>query len=195
MKRSSLGRRSGKTETNHLILASARRHFSELGYAHTTIRSIASEAAVDPALVLHFFKNKYELFLAAMLPAYQGPEMLKDALKGDRAKFGERIAALFCYLMEAKQSHETLLGMVRVSASEPQAAEIMKRFIEQNLLTPMIAFLGGQDAGLRAGLIGSQLVGLFVTRYIVKIEPLASASPDEIAATIGPILQEYIGEK
>ncbi len=162
-----------------------------LGYQHTTIRSIAAEAMVDPALVIHFFKNKYELFLAAMLPAYQGPEMLRNALKGDRQTFGRRIAQLFCYLMETKQSHETLLGMVRVSASESQAAEIMKQFIELNLLAPMTEYIGGPDAGLRASLIGAQLVGLFVARYIVKLEPLASASFDEVAAIIGPIIQKY----
>src|SRR3977135_1600250 len=115
LKRSSLGRRSGETTTGQAILASARRHFSTLGYQHTTIRSIAVEAAVDPALVMHFFKNKYELFLAAILPPYQGPEMLRDVLMGDRQDFGRRIATLFCYLMETKQSYETLLGMVRVS--------------------------------------------------------------------------------
>ena len=191
-KSSSLGRRSGKPETSQTILGAARRHFSMYGYQHTTIRSIATEAAVDPALVMHFFSSKYELFLAAMLPVYQGPGMLQEALEGDRQTFGQRIARLFCYLMQDKSSHETLLGMVRVSASETQAAKVMQEFIERNLLEPMAGYLGGSDAHMRASLIGSQLVGLFVARYIVKLEPLASASLDEIAVILGPILQQYV---
>jgi AcrR family transcriptional regulator len=186
-----VGRRLGKSGARENILNNARAYFAKSGYEHTTIRGVARAADVDPALVMHYFRSKYELFLESMLPTYQGPGLLQEALKCPRDEFGHRIAALFGYLMETNESHEILLGMVRASASEPKAAEIMREFIEHNLLKPMSDFIGGPDADLKAGLIGSQMVGLFVTKYIVKLEPLASASSGEIAAILAPVIQVY----
>ncbi len=175
------------------ILSAAQEMFSEVGYEHTTIRGVAQKAGVDAALVFHFFTSKYELFLAAMLPMYEGPSLLATALNDlDRRDFGARIAELFCYVMDNKQTNMMLLGMVRASVSEPKAALVMRMFVEKNLIYPIAQFLGVDDAGLKATLIGSHMVGLFMTRYIAKIEPLASATPSEIGALLGPVLQRYL---
>ncbi len=156
------------------------------------MRSVAAAAQVDPSLLVHFFTNKQQLFLAAMLPTYQGPALLEGACKGDHRTFGLRIAEIFCSLMENLESRQVLLGMIRASAAELEAAEIMKSFIEHQLLEPMAKYIGGADGDLRASLIGSQLVGVCLTRYITKLEPIASVKQKQIIALLGPAIQQYL---
>ena len=64
------GRRPGTPDTRDAILAVARRRFATRGYDATSLRGIAAEAKVDPALLIHYFGTKEGLFVAATgLPA------------------------------------------------------------------------------------------------------------------------------
>jgi len=189
-----LGRRPGGTDTRSVILETARQLFSEKGYEHTTIRLVAASAQVDPALPMHYFKNKQRLFLEAMLPDYKGPDLLAQALSSIQKpeEFAPKITMLLVRMMEDRDTRSTLTGLIRAAASEPDAAQLMRVFVEERIILPISYALGGAQAALQADLLGSHIVGIFLTRYIIGLEPLASANSQEIAATLEPIVSQYV---
>ena len=188
------GRRPGKSGTRESILDAARRQFAELGYDRTTLRSVAAEAGVDPALVVHFFGSKQQLFLAGVeLPI--DPEALADELAAaPRSEVGARMASFLLHALEDPDVRNRWIGMIRAATSEPAAARRLREILETRLFTPLAQALGADDAEFRATLAGSHVVGVGMARYIVGVEPIASASPERIAAAIAPTLQRYLVE-
>ena len=186
------GRRPGTSGTREAIAEAARRNFGELGYERTTIRAIAGEAGVDPALVVHFFGSKQQLFVSVMDLPFAPEEVLPKILAGDRDSVGERFARFIVGVLEDPAARTVLTGMVRAAASEPEAARMLRELISRRVFAAIAASLGVDDAELRANLVGSQVVGLVVARYIVAVEPLASLDPDQLVAAIGPNLQRYL---
>src|SRR5918996_4123439 len=168
------GRRPGTSGTREAILAAAGRHFAQHGYDRASLRAIAAEAGVDQKLIAYFFGSKQQLFVAAVgLPLNPG-EVLPAMLAGDPDSLGERLAALLTDVLEQPELHQRLTGVVRAAASEPDVARMLREFLSRELFIPAAELLGSDDGPFRANLVGSQIVGLVMTRYVVKIEPLAS---------------------
>ena len=186
------GRRVGTSTTREAILEAAQRSFAACGYDRTTIRAIASEAGVDPALVVHFFGSKQQLFLAVMDLPFEPEEVLPGILAGSRRTVGERFARFIVGVLEDEQARSVLTGMVRAAASEPEAARMLRDLISRRVVAPIAATLGAKDAQLRATLVGSQIVGVVMARYVVAVEPLASLDPERLVAALGPTLQRYL---
>jgi AcrR family transcriptional regulator len=186
------GRRPGKSRTREAILEAARRQFAELGYDRTTIRSIAAEAGVDAALVLHYFRSKQELFLAVVELPFDPAAALPALLAGDRRKVGERLARLFLAALDDEDARNRWTSMIRAAAAEPAAAEVLREILTRRVFAPIAETLGVEDAHLRATLVGSQLVGVVMARYIVRVEPIASLPTDELVQAIAPTLQRYL---
>jgi AcrR family transcriptional regulator len=186
------GRRPGTSGTRAAILEVARRSFALSGYDRTTIRGIATEAGVDPALVAHFFGSKQRLFLAAMDLPFEPETVLPGILSGKRRTVGERFARFIVGILEDEQARSVLTGMVRAAASEPEAARMLRELISRRVVGPIAATLGEEDAELRATLVGSQVVGVVVARYVVAVEPLASLDPERLTAALAPNLQRYL---
>jgi AcrR family transcriptional regulator len=184
-----LGRRPGTSGSRAAILRAARRQFAAVGYDRATIRRIATAANVDPALVLHYFATKDDLFSAAM--DFPRPsEVLPRILGGGVAGLGERIATFFLEVWDS-EGGEGLLGLVRSVHTSERAAAMMREFISSELLARVAPTLPGRDRELRAELAVSQLLGLAVLRYVIRLEPVASASPASLARRIGPTIQRY----
>ena len=188
------GRRPGSSGTREAIAEAARRTFGRLGYERATIRAIASDAGVDPALVVHFFGSKQQLFLAVMELPFPLEEVLPGILAGERDTVGERFARFIVGALEDERAQTVLTGRVRAAASEPEAARMLRELISRGVFAAIAASLGAEDAELRATLVGSQVVGLIVARYIVAVEPLASLDPDQLVEAIAPNLQRYLVE-
>jgi AcrR family transcriptional regulator len=186
------GRRPGKSGTREAILRAARSQFGELGYDRTTIRSIAAEAGVDPALVLHFFDSKQRLFLEVVELPFDAAAVLPALLAGDRRKVGERLARLFLAALDDEDARNRWTSMLRAAATEPAAAEMLRELLTKRVFVPIAETLGAEDARLRATLVGSQIVGVVMARHIVRVEPLASLPSDELAQAIAPTLQRYL---
>lgn len=186
------GRRPGPTKTREAILAAARCQFAEHGYERTTLRSVGAEADVDPALVVHYFGSKQRLFLASVeLPV--DPAALVDAVAtGPRSRVGARLAAFLLNAFETPEVRSRWIGMIRAATTEPEAARVLREVLETRVLTPLAEALGAEDARFRATLAGTQVVGLGMARYIVGVEPIASADPAKIAAAVAPTLQRYL---
>jgi AcrR family transcriptional regulator len=188
------GRRPGDTDTRAQILGSAREQFAESGWDGTTIRGIASAAEVDPALVMHYFGSKEGLFRAALEfpfdPAEMVPKLLEPGLRG----LGERMVRFFIGVWDSPDGRP-LLGVIRSVVASEQAAGLLREFVGREVLGRVAAALEVDQPRLRASLAGSQLVGLAILRYVVKLEPVASATADELAAWVGPTLQRYLTER
>ena len=186
------GRRPGLSGTREAILDAARRAFAEHGYQRATIRGVAELAGVDPALVHHYFGTKQGLFVAAVQLPVNPVEQLSALLADDPELVGQRMIGVFLSVWDLAANNSPLLALVRSAVSDEQAAAMLREFITEEVLGRIAEGLGSPDAKLRATLVGSQLVGLMMARYIIRVEPLASAPPALVAAAIGPTLQRYL---
>ena len=184
------GRRPGPGRTREKILAKARSQFARSGYEGATIRGIAGAARVDPKLVLHYFDSKEGIFQAAMDfpfdPAQAIPELLKPGLDG----LGVRLARFFLDTWESPAGARAH-ALVRSMVTSKSAAALMRDFVSREVLARVAQALELDHPEVRASLAASQLIGLAMLRYVVKVEPLASAPPAKLAAWIGPTLQRY----
>lgn len=188
------GRRSGKPDTRAEILAAARALFAEEGYGSVSMRRIAARADVDPSLIHHYFGSKNDLFLAAVeLPMDPAPEVAAVLRGGGVEDAGERLMKAFVTVWDGPHS-DKLIAVVRTSLSRPASSFILKQVFEHRIVRTVKEVLGDQVDNLhvRAGFVASQIFGLVVTRYILKIEPVASLGVEELAATIGPTIDRYL---
>lgn len=189
------GRRPGDSGTRDAILASARRRFADDGYRGATIRAIARDARVDPALVHHFFGTKQDLF-AAVVDFPVSPEVVQSALAAaTRADIGERIIRTFLLVWDRPEYRERMQILTRSAISDDSSARMFREFIVGTVLGPAIERFESADAELRANLVATQLVGMGFVRYLLRMEPLASASTDHVVAWVGPTVQRYITGK
>ena len=185
------GRRPGEAGTRDKILAAARSHFTDVGFDGATIRGIAAAAKVDPKLILHYFESKEGIFVAAVDfpfdPAVAIPPLLEPGLDG----LGSRLVRFFLETWESPAG-SPMLALIRSVVSSERAAALLRDFVTREVLARLARVLELDQPHLRASLVGSQLVGLAMLRYVVKVEPLASAPVARVAAWIGPTLQRYL---
>jgi len=186
------GRRPGDSGTREQILAAARDLFGATGYGATTIRAVARRAGVDPALVHHYFGTKSGLFTAALeLPADPSelmPGLVAQGLDG----LGERVVRTFLGIWDGTPGQGPLLALLRSAVASEAAAALLRDVLGQVFLRPLTAAASPDRPALRASLVASQLVGLAVGRYVVRIDPLASAGPDELAPALGATVDRYL---
>jgi AcrR family transcriptional regulator len=195
------GRRGGDSGTREAILAAARARFGDLGYDRATIRGIAADAGVDPALVHHFYGTKESLFAAAMrLPLNPGDvvdAVLKAAPDDQGMVLGEHLMRTLLGIWDVAEMRAAFLGMLRSSLTSEQATSMLREFVTSAILSRIAevaqqAAPDGGDAEYRAALVASQVLGLALTRYVLELGPLTQASTDDLAAAIGPTLDRYL---
>jgi AcrR family transcriptional regulator len=184
------GRRPGQTETREHILAAARNQFGEHGYDGATIRGIAAEAGVNPALVHHFFGSKEQVFVAALALPIDPAVAIATVLDGPRNTAGERILRLFLSLWREPATRTPFLALVRSVSTNPRAAAMLRQFIERVMLARVAEALGVPKLRLTA--LVSHVMGLAMVRYIVGVEPLASTDEEELIALVAPVIQAYL---
>ena len=186
------GRRAGPSRTREDILGAARARFAALGYDGATIRDVAADAGVDAALVHYFFGTKPGLFAAAMDVGVSPVDAIAEVLGHGLDDLGERLVRTFLRMWDDPETGAPLAALVRSATSHDESAATVREFISRELVGRLARALDDPRAELRASLAGSQLVGLAMARYIVRIEPLASADAEEVAAAVGPTLQRYL---
>jgi AcrR family transcriptional regulator len=186
------GRRPGDSRTRGDILTAARDEFAERGFDRATIRGIAATAGVDPALVLHYFGSKDELFGAALEIPVEPGVVLERAAAAHPDQLGTTIVRAFLEAWEPPDNRQRLIAMVRSAMTNEVALGMVREYLVRRVFGPITLTLGVPDAELRANLVGSQFIGLSMMRYITRIEPIASASVDELVAAVGPTMQRYL---
>ncbi|KAB1142159.1 TetR/AcrR family transcriptional regulator [Streptomyces luteolifulvus] len=185
--------RTESADTRDRILAAAREEFSERGYEKTSVRGIAKAAGVDSALVHHYFGTKEQIFAAAVevafAPAMNAPEAIAD---GPLDGVGERLTRFVFGVWENPTTRAPLLAILRSAVSNETAAAVFRRLVAAQLLRRIAAQLELPDAELRAELAAAQLVGTAMLRYVIKVEPLASADLEAIIARLAPVVQGHL---
>jgi AcrR family transcriptional regulator len=186
-----IGRRPGSADTRSEILAAARAEFATRGYEKATMRGIARAADVDSALVHHYFGSKDRVFMAAMeFPI--DPDTILRQLAGDPAAVGERLARTVVTLWETPPVRDRLVALLRSVPSNEELAALLREFARHRLVARMAARLAAPDAELRVELALAQVIGLAMARYVIGIEPLASASPEDLVRYLAPVLQTHL---
>ncbi|ODU04613.1 MAG: hypothetical protein ABS81_09665 [Pseudonocardia sp. SCN 72-86] len=174
-----------RADTRQALLRAARRHFSIHGYAGATLRAIAAEAEVSAALLVKYFGSK-EALLAEAIELRAEADALLDA---PGAHLGRHLVLALLGLHSRAEADPLL--RVALTASRPGGERIVSSF-ERQFLGRLVARLEGPDARLRAELVCTQLVGLGAMRLMVRVPTLASATAEELADRIGPVLQAWI---
>jgi AcrR family transcriptional regulator len=187
------GRRPGNQGTREAILGAAREAFAERGYDGASIRLIAAGAGVDPALVHHYFGTKHDLFLETMQAPIDPTRLLPQILAGGPDGIGERIVRTMLRVWDSPAGLATA-AVVRSALTNELSARLLREFVMSRILGRLTRELGVDpaEAPIRANLVATQIAGLIMIRYLIKAEPLASASPDYVARLIGPTLDRYL---
>jgi AcrR family transcriptional regulator len=181
------GRPRGTTTTKADILASARRLFLEHGYDGVSLRAVAGDTGVDVALISYYFGSKKGLFGAAMALGANPALLLAGELQGPLNSLPERLVRTVLHEWDDPGTGPTLRSFLEGIVRDPQVARIFGEMMEQEMLPAIAGRLGGgADATRRAAIATSQLGGMILSRYVIKVEPLASMSHAEVARRMAP---------
>ncbi len=186
------GRRPGQGETREVIVEAARSLFSERGFDGTTMRLVAAEAGVDAALIYHYFGSKQQLFVASMEIPFDWTAAFPALLAGPRDEIGERLVRLMLGFWEDPLVRPRFMGVVRSAATDPKAADMVRRLLAEGPVLALARAIGTPDGELRAMLAASHIMGVALLRYILRVEPLASADVETLARLIGPSVGAYL---
>jgi AcrR family transcriptional regulator len=175
------GRRSGRPDTRRTILTVARRQFLHSGYAAVTMRSIAAEAQVDPALLSHYFGSKKGLFGASLALTANPAELLEQMLaSGDLDSFPERVIRQVVTAWEDPNAGPALLNMMRSYVQDEAVATLVREAFKVEIVDRITALVGGRYAHEHATAFTSIVAGLITTRYLLRLEPTASMSQEDV---------------
>ena len=179
-----VGMRRSSAETKAVILAAARERFAESGFERATIRAIAADADIDPSMVMRYFGNKDQLFAAAADFDLQIPD-LSDV---DREQLGSRLVTHF---VDRWERDEIMVVLLRSSTTNADAAQRMQAIFATQLF-PVVAGINPVSPERRAGLIATQMLGLALCRYVLRLPPVVEMSRDDIVSWLGPTVQRYL---
>ncbi|MEU7008997.1 TetR family transcriptional regulator [Streptomyces sp. NPDC046332] len=172
--------------TRAAILEAARERFASDGYERATIRAIARDAGIDPSMVMRYYGSKEGLFTAASDFELELPELA--ALPSRRIG-----AVLVTHFLDRWERDDVLTGLLRVGVTNTAGAERMQAiFAEQ--LGPITRGVcpAPAEAPRRAALVASQILGMALARYVLRLPPAVEMSRDEIVAWLGPTVQRYL---
>lgn len=166
--------------------------FADLGYDGATMRGIAARAGVDSALVHHYFGTKADLFGQAIGAPMRPDVDIPSMLAAPRDELGERIVRYVLEAWEKPEVQKRGVVLLRSAIGNKLATPLLAGFLSRELLGRIADALETPDAALRASLVASQIAGLLVTRYVLKLPALAQASVDELVERVGPNVQNYL---
>ncbi|MGK5553057.1 TetR family transcriptional regulator [Actinomadura kijaniata] len=185
------GRRPGPTETREEILAAARGLFAEKGYDGASLRAIARAAGVDPALVHHFYGSKEGVFIAAMRFPIDPAELLPTIMSAPREELGETMVRVFHRIWDDPEGRAPILAMLRSAMTNEKAAAMMREFVSSALFARASELRGVPLERVNAAV--GQMIGVAMLRYVLRVEPIASLTEDELVELLAPTLQRYLG--
>jgi AcrR family transcriptional regulator len=175
------------------ILVAARTEFGERGYDKVSVRAIAREAEVDPALVHHYFGSKEQIFAAALETALEPVRNSLESLPSAGAgELGVQVTRFMFSLWENPVTREPMLAIVRSAVNNETAARIFRDTVRRVVLPRLTGAISGPDRELRAELAVAQLVGTVMIRYVIKVEPTASEDAEVLIARLAPTVQHHL---
>lgn len=181
-----------RDEVADAVLDAARVAFHTRGYARTTMKGVAAAAGVAPSMMKKYYANKEQMFAAAMRlpfdPSRSVPELLAPGLEG----MGERLVRGTFDVLSDEDARQQIIDLFQAGASAGKAAQSLREFLEESVVDRIASVVGIPDARMRAALISSHLVGLMATRFVIKLEPLASAPEEQVVRIYGPLIQDLL---
>jgi AcrR family transcriptional regulator len=177
--------RRSSEQTKAVILAAARERFGASGFQAATIRGIAADAGVDPAMVMRYYGSKDKLFAAAA----EFDLRLPDFVTMDRTQVGRSLVRHFLERWE----DEALVILLRSSATNGEAAQRMQKIFLTQIQPLAASFVRAEESGVRAGLIATQILGMALCRFVLRLSPVVDMTQDEIVEWLGPTIQRYLG--
>ena len=181
-----------EVDTRAAIVAAAREEFSANGFEGASVRAVARRAEVDPALVRHYFGGKEALFAASLELPFDPSSILGTVVAGGPDGIGERLVRAFCGLWDPPEHRERLVAVLRTIVAGGDVATSIPGFVAGHLVRQMATAGGASDPARAAALVVSQVAGMALLRYVLELEPVASAEIDELVAWYGPTLQRYL---
>jgi AcrR family transcriptional regulator len=190
------GRRPGTSTTRTALLEAARRRFAEAGYDGTSVRAVAEEAGVDPALAVHFFGSKENLFREAVAwpfdPALAAERIVGAGAGSEPGRLGERLARFFMERWEDPQTRRSLLAVLRGALTHEESARLLREFLSQQIFAQLTDMDENPPDAFQVELAASHLIGIALLRYGLEVEPIASRSVDSIVELVAPTLDRYL---
>jgi AcrR family transcriptional regulator len=186
------GPREERGATLAEIERAARASFAANGWAGTSLRAIAREVGVDPALVHYYFSSKEALLDAVTNPPAAWLSSIEATNSVALRERGEAIVRNVVWSWSEPEIREGLTSVLLTAAHEPRTREKLRSVISASLLPAVAGRLDDEERLLRASLVGSQVLGLVMLRYVWHIEPLASLSDEDLVAFVGPTIQRYL---
>ncbi|WP_351234489.1 TetR family transcriptional regulator [Streptomyces sp. NPDC002133] len=172
--------------TRAAILAAARERFASDGYERATIRAIARDAGIDPSMVMRYYGNKEGLFAAASEIELRLPEL--GAMPGKHVG-----AVLVSHFLDRWENDDVMTALLRVGVTNAAGAERMQQIFTSQLL-PIAAGVCPDPAEVprRAALVGSQILGMALARYVLRVPPAVEMTKEEVIAWLAPTIQRYL---
>ncbi len=154
---------------------------------------MATAAGVDPALVHHYFGTKDKLFLAAIEAPADPEQLLPEVLEGGRDELGANVVRLLLRVWDGP-ARPAGLALVRSAVANEWTARLLREFLVSQVLRRVVGTLDlpAAEGEARGALVASHLIGVVMARYVLQVEPLASAPAEEIVAAVGPAVQRYL---
>ncbi len=188
------GRRAGPGGSRDDIAEAALPLFASGGFDGVTVREIAAEAGVDPALIYHFYGSKRALFDELIALPFDPEEVVRNALAGGVDELGTRIVTFMVTQLRDPVLGERTVAVLRTAAAQPEAAAVLRELYSRRLLEPLAHALRADRPRLRAALCSSQLIGLAMAEHVIGIEPLVDAATEDLIAIYAATVQRYLTE-
>jgi AcrR family transcriptional regulator len=187
------GRRPGGPDTRGEILDAARRSFAQRGFRGTTVRGVAAAAGVDSALVHHYFGTKSDLFLAAAAVPVDPRALLGAVFADGTPGAAQRLLSTMLGVWDQTEMQDRLVALVRSGlGGDPAGEQMLRDAVSQIILATVREHLPPEEADVRVVLVASQLVGLIVARYVLRLPPIATMPRERVVGLVAPNLQRYL---
>jgi AcrR family transcriptional regulator len=188
-----VGRRPGNQDTRGQIITAARQAFAAKGFAGTSMRAIAADAGVDAALIHHYFDSKQQLFLATVALPVELLQKLELVAAGDRKDLGERLVRTVLEVWDS-ELQPSLVAAIRTALTDPALTRSIVEFFTLEVIGRVLRRddLPPEEANRRAGLVASQVLGLLIGRYVLRLPVLVDRRTEDLVAEIGPTVQRYV---
>lgn len=175
------------------MLDAARAEFAARGFDAVTLRRVAARAGVDPAMVTHHFGSKSGLFRAVLDVRLDPGTEIAAVLPGPVEELAARLLTRLLVLWDSPAGAATIAA-VRTALQDEESTLLLRDLLRSQVLAPLAAGLPGPEAERRwrVELVASQVAGLLLTRYVLRLEPLASAAHPAVVGALAPTLQRYL---
>ncbi|MFD5424687.1 TetR family transcriptional regulator [Streptomyces sp. NPDC127084] len=184
----SRGRPPGRSDTRARILAAARESFLRHGYNATTMRAVAESVDVDPALISYYYGTKQGLFGSAMSLGIAPGQVIDRVLRSEPERLPQAILQAVLTVWDNPDIGRPLTLLVTQAQRDPALQRTFGEYVQRELIGRLAAHIGGRDATERASGMLTVTLGMIMSRYVLKLHPLASMEPQRVQQLLTPSL-------